>query len=110
MADDRSDFIAFTGSSATGERIQAAAGMRKTALELGSISCTAIAQDASLTPAVFANCANAGLPEGGPGLHSIQRLYLQRDIAQEATEGFLKATAALARRRPGRRAAPWSAR
>jgi acyl-CoA reductase-like NAD-dependent aldehyde dehydrogenase len=95
VADDRSDFIAFTGSSATGELIQAAAGMRKTALELGSISCTAIAQDASLTPAVFANCANAAFRKAGQVCTSIQRLYLQRDIEQEATEGFLKATAAL---------------
>ena len=69
--------------------------MRKTALELGSISCTAIAQDASLTPAMFANCANAAFRKAGQVCTSIQRLYLQRDIEQEATEGFLKATAAL---------------
>jgi acyl-CoA reductase-like NAD-dependent aldehyde dehydrogenase len=95
VADDRSRYIAFTGSSATGELIQAAAGMRKTQLELGSISCTAIAQDAVINPAMLANCANAAFRKAGQVCTSIQRLYVHRDVEREATDGFLAATAAL---------------
>jgi acyl-CoA reductase-like NAD-dependent aldehyde dehydrogenase len=95
VADERSDYIAFTGSSATGALIQASAGLRKTQLELGSISCTAIAQDAVISPAMLAGCANAAFRKAGQVCTSIQRLYVHRDVEQEATAGFLAATAAL---------------
>lgn len=95
VADERSTYIAFTGSSATGALIQAAAGLRKTQLELGSISCTVVAQDADLSPSMLGACANAAFRKAGQVCTSIQRLYLHRDIAAEFTDAFLATTAAL---------------
>jgi acyl-CoA reductase-like NAD-dependent aldehyde dehydrogenase len=95
VADDRSDYIAFTGSSATGAAIQAAAGLRKTQLELGSISCTVVAQDAKITSAMLANTANAAFRKAGQVCTSIQRLYVQREVIDTFTDSFLQTVANL---------------
>jgi succinate-semialdehyde dehydrogenase/glutarate-semialdehyde dehydrogenase len=95
VADERSDYIAFTGSTQTGTLIQRAAGLRKTQLELGSISCTVVAQDAVIDKAMLANCANAAFRKAGQVCTSIQRIYVHRSREQEFTDAFLATVAAL---------------
>ncbi len=68
--------------------IQAAAGLRKTQLELGSISCTVIAEDAVIDKAMLANTANAAFRKAGQVCTSIQRLYVHRDIEAEFVTGI----------------------
>ena len=95
VADERADYIAFTGSTATGRLIQESAGLRKTQLELGSISCTVVAQDAVVNKAMLANTANAAFRKAGQVCTSIQRLYIHQDMEQEVTAALLATTAAL---------------
>ncbi|GAA5196144.1 aldehyde dehydrogenase family protein [Rugosimonospora acidiphila] len=95
VADDRSDYIAFTGSTATGAAIHRSAGLRKTQLELGSISCTVVAQDAVIDKGMLANTANAAFRKAGQVCTSIQRIYVHRDVEQQFTEAFLATTGAL---------------
>jgi acyl-CoA reductase-like NAD-dependent aldehyde dehydrogenase len=70
-------FLTFTGSTQVGRIIQAAAGLRPTQLELGSIASTIVCADADLTMAVRKTVA-AGFRKAGQVCTSVQRLYVQR--------------------------------
>jgi succinate-semialdehyde dehydrogenase/glutarate-semialdehyde dehydrogenase len=74
-------FYTFTGSTAVGRVIQEKAGLRRTQLELGNISATIVAEDADLEWAV-PRCAGAGFRKAGQVCTSVQRLYVQEDIAK----------------------------
>ncbi|HEY9517514.1 MAG TPA: aldehyde dehydrogenase family protein [Gemmatimonadaceae bacterium] len=78
-------FYTFTGSTATGREIQRSIGLRRSSLELGSIACTIVCDDADLERAVQ-RCVNAGYRKAGQVCTSVQRLYVQRSIAARFTE------------------------
>jgi succinate-semialdehyde dehydrogenase/glutarate-semialdehyde dehydrogenase len=75
-------FYTFTGSTRVGRIIQQAAGLRRTQMELGSIASTFVCEDADLTQAI-PKIANAGLRKAGQVCTSVQRLYVERSIANE---------------------------
>lgn len=76
-------FYTFTGSTRVGKIIQAHAGLRRTQMELGSIASTIVCADADLGVAL-PKIANAGLRKAGQVCTSVQRLYLQDAIHDEA--------------------------
>lgn len=71
------DFYTFTGSSAVGAEIRRGAGLRRTSLELGSVSATIVCDDADLEWAAT-RCVAAGFRKAGQVCTSVQRLYVQR--------------------------------
>lgn len=80
LADPRIAFYAFTGSTRVGKEIQAAAGLRRTQLELGSIASTIVCHDADQAMAI-PKILNAGFRKAGQVCTSVQRLYVDRRIA-----------------------------
>jgi acyl-CoA reductase-like NAD-dependent aldehyde dehydrogenase len=82
LADQRIAFYAFTGSTRVGRQIQAAAGLRRTQLELGSIASTIVCHDANPALAV-PKILGAGLRKAGQVCTSVQRLYVDRRIAEQ---------------------------
>src|SRR5690606_28374979 len=60
-------------------------GLRRSSLELGSIACTIVCDDADLERAV-PRCVNAGYRKAGQVCTSVQRLYVQRSVAARFTE------------------------
>jgi acyl-CoA reductase-like NAD-dependent aldehyde dehydrogenase len=81
-------FYAFTGSTGVGEKIQRTIGVRRSQLELGSLSSTIVCADADLEKAV-ARCIGAAFRKAGQVCTSVQRLYVHRAVLDE----FLAATA-----------------
>ena len=81
------DLIAFTGSTATGRRIAAAAGaqLKKINLELGSIDPFIVFKDADLDVAV-PGVAWARLLNAGQVCTSSKRIYVEEPIAAEFTQ------------------------
>ena len=79
LADQRIAFYAFTGSTRVGRQIQAAAGLRRTQLELGSIASTIVCHDADMALAI-PKILSAGLRKAGQVCTSVQRLYVDRRI------------------------------
>ncbi len=81
-------FYSFTGSTEVGRLIAGTVGLRRTQLELGSISSTIICEDARLDQAVSRSVA-ASFRKAGQVCTSVQRLYLHEDVADEVTEALL---------------------
>jgi acyl-CoA reductase-like NAD-dependent aldehyde dehydrogenase len=81
------DLIAFTGSTAVGRQIAAAAGgqLKKVNLELGSIDPLIVFKDADLDVAV-PGVAWARLLNAGQVCTSSKRIYVERAIAGEFTD------------------------
>jgi len=94
LADQRIAFYAFTGSTRVGREIQQAAGLRRTQLELGSISSTIVCHDADLELAV-PKIVNAGFRKAGQVCTSVQRLLVDRRIASVCIPKLLTATRAM---------------
>ena len=69
-------FYTFTGSTAVGRAIQLGAGLRRTQLELGSVSSTIVCDDANIDWAV-PRCLNASFRKAGQVCTSVQRLFVQ---------------------------------
>lgn len=88
------DFYAFTGSTRVGRLIQAGAGLRRTQLELGSIACTIVCDDADLD-AALPKLARASFRKAGQVCTSIQRLYVARSRCDEVTRRMTLAAAAM---------------
>lgn len=88
------DFYAFTGSTRVGRLIQAGAGLRRTQLELGSIACTIVCDDADLDVAL-PKLARAAFRKAGQVCTSIQRLYVASSRCAEVTERLSLAAAAM---------------
>lgn len=80
--DPRPAFYAFTGSTEVGERLHRTVGLRRTQLELGSLSSTVICADANLTVAI-PKVLNAAFRKAGQVCTSVQRLYVEGAIADE---------------------------
>lgn len=75
QADERVRFFAFTGSTEVGRKIQQGAGLRRTQMELGSIACTILCEDANLDVALT-KVLNAGYRKAGQVCTSIQLLLV----------------------------------
>jgi succinate-semialdehyde dehydrogenase/glutarate-semialdehyde dehydrogenase len=82
IADQRVRFFAFTGSTEVGRSIQSRAGLRRTQMELGSIACTILCDDANLD-AALPKVVNAGYRKAGQVCTSIQLLLVQQKILQQ---------------------------
>lgn len=87
-------FYTFTGSTRVGRIIQSAAGLRRTQMELGSIASTIVCADADLDRAI-PKIANATFRKAGQVCTSVQRLYVERSIANEVAERLVAAAAGL---------------
>lgn len=87
-------FYSFTGSTRVGKEIQRGAGIRKTQLELGSISSVIVCADADLRKAAT-KIANASFRKAGQVCTSVQRLYVEESCVAELTRYLLAATAAM---------------
>lgn len=85
--DPRVRFFAFTGSTEVGRQIQQAAGLRRTQMELGSIACTIVCEDADLDMAL-PKIVNAGYRKAGQVCTSVQLLLVHESL-QAAVEDRL---------------------
>lgn len=73
------DYYTFTGSTAVGHVIQNTVGLRRTQLELGSISGTIVCADANLDHALD-RIVPASFRKAGQVCTSVQRLLVERSI------------------------------
>ncbi|MBE1281693.1 MAG: aldehyde dehydrogenase family protein [Rhodobacteraceae bacterium] len=87
-------YFAFTGGGPAGAAIQAAAGMRRTQMELGNISAAIVCEDADLDRAA-GKCIGTAFRKAGQVCTSLQRIYVARSAIAEFTERFIARTAAL---------------
>ena len=94
IADERVRFFAFTGSTDVGRSIQSRAGLRRTQMELGSIACTILCDDAKLE-AALPKVINAGYRKAGQVCTSIQLLLVQKAIGSQVEEKLAKLVVAL---------------
>jgi succinate-semialdehyde dehydrogenase/glutarate-semialdehyde dehydrogenase len=94
IADERVRFVAFTGSTDVGRRIQQAAGLRRTQMELGSIACTIVCDDARLDTAL-PKIVNAGYRKAGQVCTSVQLLLVHASIVDEVQSRLAKLVQAL---------------
>jgi len=83
LEDERVRFFAFTGSTEVGRKIQQAAGLRRTQMELGSIACTILCADANLDSAL-PKIAGAGYRKAGQVCTSVQLLLVHQSIYEAA--------------------------
>jgi succinate-semialdehyde dehydrogenase/glutarate-semialdehyde dehydrogenase len=87
-------YIAFTGSTETGRAIQAAAGLRRTQMELGSIAFTIVCADADLERAL-PKIVNAAFRKAGQVCTSIQVLLVHESLRGEVEPRLAAMTAAV---------------
>jgi succinate-semialdehyde dehydrogenase/glutarate-semialdehyde dehydrogenase len=80
--DERVRFFAFTGSTEVGRQIQQAAGLRRTQMELGSIACTILCDDANLDVAL-PKIINAGYRKAGQVCTSVQLLLVHESLQKD---------------------------
>ncbi len=85
QADERVRFFAFTGSTEVGRKIQQAAGLRRTQMELGSIACTIVCDDAKLD-AALPKIVNAGYRKAGQVCTSVQLLLVHESLQVEVEQ------------------------
>jgi succinate-semialdehyde dehydrogenase/glutarate-semialdehyde dehydrogenase len=95
LEDQRVRFYAFTGSTEVGRRIQQAAGLRRTQMELGSIACTIVCADADLEHAL-PRIVNAGYRKAGQVCTSVQLLLVQRACIDAVSQRLATMVRALA--------------
>jgi succinate-semialdehyde dehydrogenase/glutarate-semialdehyde dehydrogenase len=94
IADERIRYITFTGSTAVGRSIQAKAGLRRTQMELGSISSTVLCADADLAAAIPKVVA-ASFRKAGQVCSSIQLLHVEQSILDVVIAGLVEGANAL---------------
>ncbi len=80
--DERVRFFAFTGSTEVGRKIQQAAGLRRTQMELGSIACTILCDDTQLDVAL-PKVVNAGYRKAGQVCTSVQLLLVHESLLRD---------------------------
>ncbi|WP_151447341.1 aldehyde dehydrogenase family protein [Lacisediminimonas profundi] len=93
LDDQRIAYYAFTGSTRVGREIQQAAGLRGVQLELGSIASTIVCHDADIDMAI-PKIINAGFRKAGQVCTSVQRLFVDRRIADTFIPKFVAAAKA----------------
>jgi len=86
-------FYTFTGSTAVGRSIQRAAGLRRTQLELGSISSTIVCEDANVEWAA-PRVINASFRKAGQVCTSVQRLFVHEQILSGFVQNLVERTTA----------------
>jgi acyl-CoA reductase-like NAD-dependent aldehyde dehydrogenase len=91
LEEPRFAFYTFTGSTAVGRIIQRTIGLRRSQLELGSISSTIVCEDADLARAV-PRCVSASFRKAGQVCTSVQRLYVQKSILETFVAALVEAT------------------
>ena len=93
---NRVDHVSFTGSTTTGRRVaeQAGRALIGAGLELGGKNAMIVCADADLGRAV-AGAVRGCFSSTGQLCISIERLYLQQDIADEFTRRFVAVVGAL---------------
>ena len=94
VTDPRVDKITFTGSPEIGRHILAVAGIKKVTLELGNTSPVVVAPDADLD-FVAKRCAVGAFYNSGQVCISVQRIYSQKQVYEQFSEKFVKATEAM---------------
>lgn len=85
LAQPETQFYTFTGSTAVGREIQQAAGLRRTQLELGSISFTILEDDADLDKALPA-IRGAAFRKAGQVCTSVQIVLAHHRISTGVSE------------------------
>ncbi len=91
VTNDKVQKITFTGSPKVGDRIVRIAGIKRITLELGNNSATIIEKDADIDKAVL-RCVDSAFANSGQVCISLQRIYVHKDIVDEFTDKFAKAT------------------
>ncbi|WP_193508925.1 succinic semialdehyde dehydrogenase [Cryobacterium sp. BB736] len=93
---DAADYVAFTGSTATGIRVgtHAAAALKGASLELGGKNPMIVLDDVNVTSAAK-DAVNACFSSMGQLCVSIERIYVQRPIAAEFIAEFVARTESL---------------
>ncbi|GGE36925.1 succinate-semialdehyde dehydrogenase [Actibacterium pelagium] len=85
IEDERVRFIAFTGSTGVGRKIQQAAGLRRTQMELGSIAFTVVCDDADFNLAL-PKIVGASYRKAGQVCTSVQMALIHASRFDEAAE------------------------
>ncbi len=87
---ERCDYLMFTGSTATGEKLatQAAARLIDYSMELGGKNAMIVAPDADLQRAVD-GAWNACYGNSGQLCISIERIYVHKDVAEQFIAAFV---------------------
>ncbi|NYF10178.1 acyl-CoA reductase-like NAD-dependent aldehyde dehydrogenase [Leifsonia sp. AK011] len=93
---DASDYVCFTGSTATGIRVaeRAASGLHGVSLELGGKNPMIVLDDADVAKAA-AGAAYGSFSALGQLCVSMERIYVERGIADEFTTEFVAAVKGL---------------
>jgi acyl-CoA reductase-like NAD-dependent aldehyde dehydrogenase len=93
IADERTAFVAFTGSVPGGHAVQQAASGRfiATGLELGGKDPAYVRADASLNHAVE-NLVDGSFFNSGQSCCGVERIYVHRDLFKEFVDGFVELT------------------
>jgi acyl-CoA reductase-like NAD-dependent aldehyde dehydrogenase len=94
LADPRVDLISFTGGTAAGREIRAAAGLRPVLLELGGNSANLICADADI-PLALRECLAGGFSNNGQSCNSVQRILVHRDLHDQFAESLALQAAGL---------------
>jgi acyl-CoA reductase-like NAD-dependent aldehyde dehydrogenase len=94
LADPRVDLISFTGGTAAGREIRAAAGLRPVLLELGGNSANLICADADIALALR-ECLAGGFSNNGQSCNSVQRILVHRDLHDQFAEALAAQAAGL---------------
>jgi len=85
VRDERFAMVSFTGSARVGWHIKSIAGRKKVALELGGNGAVIVAEDADLEYAA-ARCVRGGVVYGGQYCIGVQRILVQRAVAERFTQ------------------------
>jgi acyl-CoA reductase-like NAD-dependent aldehyde dehydrogenase len=93
IADERTAFVAFTGSVPGGHAVQQAASSRfiATGLELGGKDPAYVRADANVSHAVE-NLVDGSFFNSGQSCCGIERIYVHRDVYNDFLEGFVELT------------------
>jgi acyl-CoA reductase-like NAD-dependent aldehyde dehydrogenase len=94
LADPRVDLVSFTGGTAAGREIRAAAGLRPVLLELGGNSANLVCADADI-PLALRECIAGGFSNNGQSCNSVQRILVHRDLHDEFAEALAVQAASL---------------
>jgi acyl-CoA reductase-like NAD-dependent aldehyde dehydrogenase len=86
-------FYTFTGSTEVGKLVQRSAGLRRTQLELGSLSSVLLLPDADVAT-VAGRCVNAAFRKAGQVCTSVQRIYVHESVREEFTAELVRLTLA----------------
>ncbi|MGD0559089.1 MAG: aldehyde dehydrogenase family protein [Streptosporangiaceae bacterium] len=84
LDDPRPAFYAFTGSTEVGLHVRRSVGLRRTQLEMGSLSSTIVCADAD-TDTAAAKIVAAAFRKAGQVCTSVQRLYVERSAVPDMT-------------------------